>query len=296
MSEIAAGDRLGADRRTRGLGSFARAYTRYRPGVVAAAVLTGLLLVAAARPLLPLPDPTSFGPDILAPPGSGHPFGTDNFGRDLLSRTVAGTQTALLVAVASAAVSFLLGVVLGSVAGFLGGWVDDLLSRVFDIFVLIPAFFLLVLVVALFGAQLWLVILVIGLTTWPSSARIMRSQVLTFRTRVFVEAARAVGGNRFYLLRRHVVPNGVAPVITNTTILMGQAILTEAGLSFLGLSNPSTISWGRMVFEGQSYLATNVWMALVPGLALLVTVMCLNIAGDGLAYAFAPGGRGRSKA
>ncbi|WP_051793234.1 ABC transporter permease [Amycolatopsis jejuensis] len=275
---------------------FLTAYTGYRAGLVSGVVLGLLVVLTFVRPLLPLPDPAVFGPDILSGPSARHLLGTDNFGRDLLSRVVAGTQTALLVAVASALLTLVLGVLLGSLAGYRGGWLDDLLSRIFDVFVLIPAFFLLVLVVALFGPSLWLVIVVIGLTSWPSSARIMRSQVLTYRTRVFVEAARAAGGGSWYLLRRHVVPNGIAPVITNTTILMGQAILTEAGLSFLGLSDPSTISWGRMVFEGQQYLSSSVWMSVVPGVALLVTVMCLNLTGDGLAFAFAPGARGRVRA
>ncbi|ASW55565.1 ABC transporter permease [Plantactinospora sp. KBS50] len=285
--------RAGPGARRRRVQAFLRGYADYRPGVVASAVLALVVLLAVIRPVLGLSDPTAFSRDILVAPGSAHLLGTDHFGRDLLSRTLAGAQTALYVAVFSAALSLVLGVLLGSLAGHFGGWVDDLLSRIFDVFILIPAFFLLVLVVALFGSSIWLVILVIGLTSWPSSARIMRSQVLTYRTRGFVEAARAVGAGPVRLLARHIVPNGIGPVITNTTILMGQAILTEAGLSFLGLSDPNTISWGRMVFEGQAYLASSVWMSLVPGVALLLTVSCLNIAGDGLTLAFAPGGTGR---
>lgn len=273
--------------------SFLPNFSMYRPGVVASGVLAVLVIIALSGPFMPLLDPASFSPDILALPNSQHLLGTDHFGRDLFSRIIAGTQTALLVAVASASLSFILGVVLGSVAGYAGGWTDDLLGRVFDVFVLIPAFFLLILIVALFGASLWLVILVIGLTTWPSSAKIMRSQVLTYRNRLFVEAARSSGGRPLYLLRRHVVPNGIGPVITNTTVLLGEAILIEAGLSFLGLSDPKTISWGRMIFEAQPYLVDNPWVALVPGLAIIGTVMCLNVAGDGLTFAFSPMSRRR---
>ena len=268
--------------------SFLSNFSMYRPGVVASGVLAILVVVALTGPFMPLLNPASFGPDILALPNAQHLLGTDHFGRDLFSRIIAGTQTALLVAVASAALSFVLGVVLGSVSGYAGGWTDDLLGRVFDVFVLIPAFFLLILIVALFGASLWLVILVIGLTTWPSSAKIMRSQVLTYRNRLFVEAARSSGGRPLYLLRRHVVPNGIGPVITNTTVLLGEAILIEAGLSFLGLSDPKTISWGRMIFEAQPYLVDSPWVALVPGFAIIGTVMCLNVAGDGLTFAFSP--------
>lgn len=276
----------------RGPADFARAYLDYRPAAFATALLAGFVLVAVAAGVLPLADPNAFGSSVLVAPGPAHLLGTDNFGRDLLSRTVGGTRTALLVALVSAGISVTIGVVLGSVAGLAGGWLDDALSRIFDIFLLIPAFFLLILVTALFGQSLWLVMVVIGLTTWPSSARIMRSQALTYRTRVFVEAARAAGAGPAYLLRRHVVPNGLAPVITNATILMGQAVLTEAGLSFLGLGDPNVISWGRMIYDGETYLATSSWMSLVPGLAMFVLVVCLNFAGDGIAFAFSPRGRG----
>jgi peptide/nickel transport system permease protein len=253
--------------------------------MVAAVILLIFILVAIVRPILPLPDPNALSVDTLSGPTPQHPFGTDNLGRDVLSRVAAGVQTALLVAVIAAALSFALGVALGALAGYFGKWIDDMLSRTFDVFLLLPAFFVLILTIALFGASLWLVSVVIGLTIWPSSARIMRSQTLTYKTRVFIDAARAIGASPIYVLTRHVLPNSVSPVITNSTILMGQAILTEAGLSFLGLGDPSTISWGRMIYEGQTYLQSSASMSVFPGAALLVMVMCFNIAGDGLTFA-----------
>lgn len=262
------------------------------PALVGLVVLAIVAVIAVAAPLLPIPDPAGFSGDVLAAPGAaGAPLGTDHLGRDMLSRIVWGARTALLVAVVSAGIAVVVGVVLGSIAGFFGGVVDDVLSRIFDVFLLLPAFFLLILVVALFGQSLLLITVVIGLTTWPSSARIMRSQALSYRSRVFVEAARAAGAGPIYLLARHVVPNGIAPVITNATILMGQAILTEAGLSFLGLGDPNVVSWGRMIFDGRTYLDGGAWVSLVPGVAMLLTVVSLNLVGDGISYAFAPQGR-----
>lgn len=255
------------------------------------AFLLGLVLIAIFVGRLPLPDPTSFSPDVLEGPTRAHLMGTDNFGRDVLSRVVWGTRSALIVAIGSAGISVLLGIVLGGVSGYFGGWVDDVLSRTFDVFLLIPAFFLLILLVALFGPSQTLVMVVIGLTIWPSSARIMRSQTLTYRTRTFVEAARAAGGGPLYLLTRHIVPNAIAPVITNSTVLMGQAILIEAGLSFLGLGDPSIISWGRMIFDGQTYLTLAPWMSIFPGAAMLLTVLALNLAGDTLSSAVLLGRR-----
>lgn len=262
------------------------------PALVGLIVLAAVAIIAFAAPIMPLPDPATFGGNVLAAPGvAGAPLGTDHLGRDMLSRIVWGARTALLVAVVSAGIAVAVGVILGSIAGFFGGAIDDLLSRLFDVFLLLPAFFLLILVVALFGQSLLLITVVIGLTTWPSSARIMRSQALSYRSRVFVEAARAAGAGPFYLLARHVIPNGIAPVITNATILMGQAILTEAGLSFLGLGDPNVVSWGRMIFDGRTYLAGGAWVSLVPGIAMLITVVSLNLVGDGISYAFAPQAR-----
>lgn len=286
---IAAGATLERSNPTaRGTIAFLRVFAEHRPALVAAAVLVLLALVAMAAPLLPLPDPSRLSMDVLRPPGGAHLLGTDNLGRDVLSRVIWGIRTAFIVAVVSAGISVTIGVVLGSIAGFFGGWIDDLLSRIFDIFLLLPAFFLLILVVALFGQSLLLVVVVIGLTTWPSSARIMRSQTLSYRSRVFVEATRAAGAGPFYLLAHHVVPNGIGPVITNSAILMGQAVLTEAGLSFLGLGDPSVVSWGRMIFDGRTYLSGGPWMSVVPGVAMLIVIVCLNVVGDGISYAFAP--------
>jgi len=178
--------------------------------------------------------------------------------------------------------------VLGSLSGYFGGWVDGIASRTFDVFLLIPTFFLVLLIVALFGSGIQYTMLAIALTTWPRSARIMRSQVLTLKSRVYVQAALSAGASHSRVLARHIVPNGLAPIVTDGTILMGLAILTEAGLSFLGLGDQNATSWGRMIFEGQRHLRLAPWMSIFPGLALLILVAALNLLGDGLNQALNP--------
>ena len=252
-------------------------------GVIALAIVTAL-----AAPFLPLVDPSAMDAPPYTPPGAGHLLGTDNFGRDVFARLIWGTQLALLVAIVSSAIASLLGIVLGSLSGYFGGRTDAVLSRIFDVFLLIPSFFLVLLIVALFGSGIEYTMIAIALTTWPRSARIMRAQVLSLKSRVYVQAARAAGASHLRTLARHVIPNGLAPIITDATILMGLAILTEAGLSFLGLGDQNAVSWGRMIFEGQRQLRLAPWMSFFPGLSLLLLVAAFNLLGDGLNRALNP--------
>ncbi len=177
---------------------------------------------------------------------------------------------------------------MGSISGYFGGWIDAVLSRSFDVFLLIPSFFLVLLIVALFGSRIEFTMAAIALTTWPRSARIMRAQVLSLKARVYVQAARASGASHGRTLVRHIIPNGLAPIITDATILMGLAVLTEAGLSFLGLGDQNAVSWGRMIFEGQRQLRLAPWMSIFPGLSLLLLVAAFNLLGDGLNEALNP--------
>jgi len=255
---------------------------------LSATIIALAAILAAAAPFLPLPDPAAMEAGAYLPPSSEHWLGTDNFGRDILARMVWGTRLALIVAIVSSAIASLLGIALGSIAGYFGGLVDAVLSRVFDIFVLIPSFFLVLLIVALFGSNIAYTMAAIALTTWPRSARIMRAQVLSLKSRVYVQAARAAGASHARTLVRHVMPNGLAPIVTDATILMGLAILTEAGLSFLGLGDQNAVSWGRMIFEGQRQLRIAPWMSIFPGAALLLLVASFNLLGDGLNQALSP--------
>ena len=223
-----------------------------------------------------------------ARPGTQYWMGTDNLSRDLFSRVIWGGRLGLLVAVVSAGIASVLGVVVGGLAGYYGGWVDDVLSRAIDIFLMIPTFFLALLIIALFGSSIFLIMVVIGLTTWPRPARIMRSQVLTLKSRTFVKATRVSGASNYQILFRHIIPNGIPPVITTGTLLMGSAILIEAGLSFLGLGDPSTTSWGRMIQLGQRHIRIAPWMSVFPGVAMLVMVTSFNLLGDALNRALQP--------
>ncbi|NED96497.1 ABC transporter permease [Phytoactinopolyspora alkaliphila] len=285
-----------ASRRGQSQRMFWREFARHTAARWSLAIIALFVFAALAADVLPLQDPTAISSEAYTGPSGEHWFGTDHLGRDMFSRTVHGARVAIIVALGSAGLATAIGIVVGAIAGYTGGRLDDLLSRTADVFLLIPVFFLVVLIVALFGQGLFFVVLIIGLTTWPQSARLMRAEAMVLRERVFVVAARASGGRGMQVLFRHVIPNGLSPVITNATILMGQAILVEAGLSFLGLGDPQVMSWGRMIFDGRGYLDLSPWMSFFPGLAMFLLVLSLNLVGDGLTQAFNPKLRRRGRA
>lgn len=248
--------------------------------------VVALVLVALLAPLLSPHDPTTQG-DLtthrLAAPSAEHPLGTDIYARDVLSRLLHGARISLLIGVTAAAASVGLGSVLGAVAGFFGRWVDTVVMRLVDVVLAFPRLVLLIAVVALFEPSLPLIIAVLGLTQWPHSARLVRGEVLSLRERTFVEAGRALGFSRFRLLGGHVLPNALAPALVAATLAVGDTIVLEAGLSFLGLGvQPPTPSWGAMVADGRGHLLDAWWLATFPGLAVVVTVLAFNLAGDGL--------------
>lgn len=259
--------------------------SRYGPwGLAILALVVGTALLA---PHL-AGDPFALGDLTLAPPSRAHPLGTDHLGRDVWSMTVYGSRVSLVVGITAALVSAGVGIALGAVAGYFGGWVDEAISKITDVFLMTPTFFLILIVVVMFGNSMFYVMLVIGLTIWPANARLMRAQALTLRERTFTMAARALGDSSWRILLRHIIPNGIYPVIANTTLQMAGAILTEAGLSFLGLGDPNTVSWGQMIYTGRPYLVTAPWVSFFPGLAIVITVMGFYFVGDGLNYALNP--------
>ncbi len=254
--------------------------------------LVGLGIVVFFAILAIFPDQIApYSPEVinfpsLLPPSWAHLFGTDTLGRDEFSRVIWGAQVSIVFGLVAAGISLLLGSTLGLIAGFFGGWVDHVLSRAFEIVLMIPAFFLLVIVVAIFGNNIDFEILIVGITIWPANARIMRSTVLTLRERKFVRAAVATGASRTRIVLRHILPNAIQPVIANTNLQIGQAILFEAGMAFLGLSDPNVISWGEMVNLGVYHLTDAWWLAFFPGVALTLLILGFNLLGDGIATVF----------
>ncbi|HHW27142.1 MAG TPA: ABC transporter permease [Firmicutes bacterium] len=266
----------------RRLREFAGAFMRNRQAVIGLSLLTFILLVAILAPVLAPYDPYALIGNLLEAPSKAHPMGTDNLGRDVLSRVIYGTRVSLLIGTIAAALSGILGTSIGATAGFFGGKTDAILSEVIDIVLMIPTFFLILIVVALMGSNMLNVMVVIGLTSWPGNARLMRSQALSLRTRTFVQAARATGESEWRILFRYIIPNGIFPVVSNTTMQVATAILTEASLSFLGLGDPNLVSWGQMIFNGRTYISSAWWVAAFPGIAIVITVAAFYMIGDGL--------------
>jgi peptide/nickel transport system permease protein len=256
-----------------------------RPATTAGATLLAFVLaLGAVGPWLTAADPFSIAGPALATPNTTHPFGTDDLGRDVLAGVIHGAATSLLVGFVSAGCAALIGLLVGGWAAMRPGALDHLLMRFTDLAQAVPRFFLAVVVVSLFGGNVWLIVAVIGSTAWPSIARVFRAQVLSVVTRDFVLAARASGGTELDILRRHVLPMTAAVVAAQVSYQVGIAILAEAGLSFLGLGDPTRMSWGTLLGAAHQTVAEAWWVPLFPGLALTVTVFACNLLGDALTH------------
>lgn len=248
-----------------------------------------LIVLMIAAPLLATEDPTIYGADRLYGLGeNGHILGTNHMGQDVYSMIIYGVRTSIKVAVISALISGILGVLIGGIAGFFGGKVDTIVSELINIFMMLPSFFLILLIVALFGNSLTNVMIVIGITTWPGNAKLMRAQALSLRERTFVKSAEAMGETKVQILFKYIIPNGIFPVIANTTMGMATAILTEAGLSFLGLGDPTIISWGQMIYMGKQYITSAWWISTFAGIAIIIAVLIFYLLGDGLNHVLDP--------
>ena len=268
------------------LAGMVRSSMQLRMGLIFFALV--LLVVIFAPSLAPF-DPYDLGDDLLVPPGTnGHWLGTTNMGQDVLSMIIYGSRASLAIGIVSALISGVIGTLLGAFAGFYGGKVDKVVSEIINIFLMIPTFFLILIIVALFGSSMINVMLVIGLTSWPSNARMMRVQATSIKERTFVKSAISTGETKRQVLFKYIIPNGLFPIIANTTMGVAKAILTEASLSFLGLGDPNVISWGQMIYEGKQYLATGWWMSTFAGLFIMLIVMIFYMIGDGLNFALNP--------
>jgi peptide/nickel transport system permease protein len=264
---------------------------RRSPLAVAGALVVGLVVVAAvAAPLLATSDPIDQDLTVvLKPPfwledGSvQHPLGTDHLGRDVYSRLVYGAQISLTISVLAALLGAVVGVVAGLVAGYHGGRLGAVIMRIVDLNLAFPLILLALAVVALLGASLKNLVIVMTITTWMIYARVVRGLTLTLREREFVQAVRALGAHDVRIIARHVLPNLLAPVLVIWTLEVARVILMESALSFLGLGvPPPTPTWGRMLAEGRDYLTVAGWISIFPGLAIMVTVLGINFLGDGL--------------
>lgn len=243
------------------------------------------LMVVAAGLLADVISPgdpfRTVGNPLMAPSGA-HIMGTDNLGRDVFGAVVHGARTSLVVVTAVVAIAAVVGLLVGTVAGYRGGWVDDVLMRATELFQCVPRFFLVLLVVALFGAGLDNLIYVLALTSWPTLARVTRSEVLSVRDRDYVEAARSVGSTDRRILGRHVLPNVLPTALVVVALTGSRIILLEASLSFLGLGDPTVMSWGYLVSNAQRFLRVAWWMSVFPGLAIAVAVLGINLMSDAL--------------
>jgi len=244
--------------------------------------LSLLLLLAVIGPMLEPYDPWVLNDEILAPPGEQHILGSDQYGRDLLSRILDGTRTSLIVGFIAAGISGLIGTLVGAVSGFFGGKFDQFFTFIVNIFDMTPTFFLILIVIALFGGSIVNVMIVIGLTTWTSNARLMRTQAVSLRQRNFVKGAQTIGEGKWSILFRHVLPNGIFPIVVNTTMNISGAILTEASLAFLGLGDRNIISWGQIIADGRGFISNGWWVSTFPGLATVLCVWTFFLLGDGL--------------
>lgn len=265
-------------------------FCRNRGALVALVLLLAINLSAVLAPAIAPYPPTQMSlRDRMQPPSATHLLGTDENGRDVLSRLLHGAQVSLLVGVSAVVFAVALGSVVGGVAGFAGGWIDSLLMRITDGMLSVPIFFFMLTVLALFGSSLLNIILVIGATSWMSVARIVRGEVLRNRELVYVEAVRALGATPLRLLFVHVLPQSWPAVIVSATLGIGWAILMESSLSFLGLGvQPPDPSWGNMLSNARGYMWNAPFLAFIPGFAIFLTVLLYNWLGDGLRDALDP--------
>jgi peptide/nickel transport system permease protein len=267
-----------------------RRFTRHGLALAGAAAVCVLALVALSAPYIAPYSPTEIDiENILSPPSAKHIFGTDDLGRDVLSRMIHGSRVSLSVGFVAVGIAVTIGIVFGALSGFFGGKVDAVLMRFVDLMLTFPTFFLILAVIAIVGQSIYIIMVIIGLTGWMDVARLVRAEFLTLKERDFVLAARASGAGNLRIIFRHILPNAISPVFVAATFGVAGAILLESGLSFLGLGvPPPDPSWGNILTTGKNYIEVAWWLSVFPGLAILVTVLSYNLVGEGLRDALDP--------
>ena len=286
------------------MNAFWRALSKNRLALIGGAIVLVLALMAVAAPLVSPHDPHKPNVKrILEPPSTRHWLGTDQIGRDVLSRMLYGARVSLAVGFVSVGIATAIGIALGAGAGYHGGPVDGAVMRLVDLMLVFPRFFLLLAVLAFLKPSIWTIMVVIGLTGWMGVARLVRAEFLALKEREFVIWSQSIGASAFRIIWRHILPNAMGPVLVAMTLGIPAAILTESGLSFLGLGvRPPYATWGNILNEGKEVIELAWWLSVYPGLAILVTVLSYNLLGEGIRDALDPrlrqsvgrfGGRGR---
>jgi peptide/nickel transport system permease protein len=270
-------------------------FKRNRLALAGGGIVATLFLTAILAPLLAPYDPNAIDPlNILAAPTWQHWLGTDELGRDVLSRMIYGARISLQVGLVAVSIAVFIGTSFGSLAGYYGGWIDVLIMRFVDIMLSFPTIFLIIASIAFLEPNILTIMAVIGLTSWMGIARLVRAEFLSLREREYVLAAKVQGANDFRIIFRHILPNALVPVVVTATIGVAGAILTESALSFLGIGvQPPTPSWGNILTSGKDNLDIAWWMSIFPGFAILITVLGYNLLGEGLRDSLDPRLRGR---
>lgn len=272
---------------------FWKKYRRNRAAVFGLGLVVFFMVLAILSPLIAPFRPLSIGKDSFHRPDSTYLMGTDDLGRDLFSGVLWGARVSIMVGLLAALTSTLIGIIIGSLSGYYGGVLDDLLMRITEFFLVIPRFFLVLVIVALFGNSIWNIIIVIGVLSWPVTARLVRVEFLSLREKEFVEGVRAIGASDFRIILDHILPNATPSIVVSGSLQVARAILMEAGLSFLGLGDPNQVSWGVMLYNAQRFLRHAWWTATFPGLAIFLVVIGFNLVGDGLNDALNPKQKGK---
>ena len=263
---------------------FLERFFKNKMAVAGSSVVILLFAVSLLAPWIAPYDPSTIDlKHVLAPPSFGHPLGTDQLGRDVLSRMIWGARISLKVGFVATGIAMLIGTILGAASGYYGRWVDATIMRFVDIMLCFPTFFLILAVIAILEPSIWNIMIVIGLTGWMGITRLVRADFISLKERDFVSAARVIGASDFRIIFVHILPNAMASVLVATTLGIAGAILTESALSFLGIGvQPPIPSWGNILTAGKDNIDIAWWLSLYPGLAILITVLGYNLLGEGI--------------
>ncbi len=267
-----------------------RRFRRNKLSLIGLMMVLLMTIIALLAPLISPYDPVAIDVhNVFSPPSKEHLFGTDELGRDVLSRMIWGSRVSLQVGILAVGIAIVIGVVFGSVAGYYGGKIDSIIMRFVDIMLAFPTLFLILAVISILEPSIYNIMIIIGFTGWMDVARLVRAEFLTLRERDFVLAAKASGASNIRLIFGHILPNALSPVLVAGTFGIAGAILIESGLSFLGLGvQPPNPSWGNMITSGKDNIEIAWWLSLFPGLAILITVLSYNLVGEGLRDAIDP--------